>query len=129
MLRGAQQKGEINYNLHLLTLDKDTLIQSCTDLHTELTQVITELKNNGKNDEDILAHLEECKGEYEKKYEYLSSNLPVAFNSLFTTTDYKLHILLMMLEELYNMGKTGSGGEDLTMKVANALHKEFTDIS
>ena len=128
MLRGAQQKGEINYNLHLLTLDKDKLITSL-HLHAELTQLITELKNNGKNNEEILAHLEECKNEYEKKYEYLSSNLPVAFNSLFTTTDYKLHILLMMLEELYNMGKTGSGGEDLTMKVANALHKEFTDIS
>lgn len=127
MLRGAQQQGDINYNLRLAELDKERLIQDCQELHNEVKTLINDMRNNGHSDEEITSAIENNKEEYEKKYEYLNKNLPESFKSIISTLNYKIDILIMMIEELYKMAERKSGGQNVSMKIANALHKEFTD--
>lgn len=116
--------GEIDYNLRLLQFDKDIIMSQIKSMHNDIIEI---LNDKSGTEQELLELINQEKNEFEKKYEYLKNNFPTIFNSLLTTTNYKLDILLDMIEKLFKIGIEKQGGKELSMEIADKLHKTFTN--
>jgi len=126
-LKGVRQQGKINYNLRLAHLDKDLIISQAQAMHNDVQKRIAELRKEGSVDEEQLMQIIAKDTDiYAEKYSYIHKNLPVAFSSLMKVADYKIDILLEMINKLHNMSVTKTGGEQVAKDIANRLHNEFT---
>ena len=129
-LKGAQQQGKINYDLRLAQLDKDLVVSQVTKMHEDIHRKICELRRCNSNicNDEILTTIANDKDLYVKRYTYIHDNFPVVFGSLMETVDYRIDILVKMINKLHEMSIRKAGGKQVRDDIANMLHKEFTNV-
>jgi len=103
--------GEIDYNLKILKLDQQRLIDEITQLHNDL--------NNKSETNDV--------NQLEKKYEYLFNNLPKVFNILIENPSMPLDMFIMMINKAYKIGNKEVDPQQTSIDIAKKLHYLYTN--
>jgi hypothetical protein len=101
--------GKINYDLKILKLDQQRIINDVTNLHNDLN-------NNEKNIDEL-----------KNKYFYLFDNLPKIFNILIENQTMPLNMFIMMINDAYKIGKKETNPKETSLKLATELHKLYTN--